>query len=157
MDEEHVDEILSGAVEPVEVGRRLLRVLQEETVDAFDDSLGVGQRDASFVRQIAELVPFVADLLATLIDHGDLLVAEHVQFLSDRGDLLDSVLVSGQIAFERQMFTRQGSKIVQRALLEVGRFEQVDLALGPFFVNVALVLKLLRQMIESFEARETMQ
>lgn len=154
MNEEHIHEILSCAVEPVRVRRRLLGVFQEETVDSFDDLLGFGQRHAPTLGQIAQLVPIVAQLLATLIHSFDSIVPEHVQLLGDGRDLLDAILMRGMVALERQVFARERAQVVQRAVLQVGGLQQVGLAGRPFFVYVAFVFELLGQVIESLETRD---
>ena len=50
VDEEHVHEILARAVEPVRIRGGLLGVVQEETVDLFDEPFGFGQGGTSLVR-----------------------------------------------------------------------------------------------------------
>lgn len=74
--DEHVDEILASAVQPVVERSGALGELEMKDVDLLEDALGVVELLATTLRESAEAVPLVADALATRVDRGAVVVLQ---------------------------------------------------------------------------------
>jgi len=76
---------------------------------------------------------------------------DSLEFLCDRGDLLDAILMSREIRLEGLVLLLQGLELVQLALPEVLGREHLFLAGGPILMRIRLMFELLRQMFQSFQ------
>uniref|UniRef100_A0A182JFR8 Uncharacterized protein n=1 Tax=Anopheles atroparvus TaxID=41427 RepID=A0A182JFR8_ANOAO len=122
--DEHVHEILAGSIQPVVERCRTLGELQVEQIDLLQDALGFVQSLAAALGEHTKTIPLVADALAARIHRSTIVVLQgatkqtrtksispldrsphrrnySLQLLRDRRDLLDAILVGGQIRLER--------------------------------------------------------
>lgn len=79
------------------------------------------------------------------------LTIDLLQFLGDGCDLLDSVLVGGEVRLEGFVLLLQSLDFVEAALAEVLRLQHLLFAAGPVLVDVGLVLELLSEMLEALQ------
>lgn len=67
VDDEHVDQIFAGAIQPVVEWSRTLGELQVEDVDLFENALGIVEGLTTALGEGSQAVPLVADALATRV------------------------------------------------------------------------------------------
>ena len=93
--------------------------VEVERVDPLEDLLRLVHALPPRLRQVAEPVPLVADVLAPRVDDGAVPVVQRVQLLRDGGDLLHAVLVRRQVALERLVLLLHRLQLEDLAVLVV--------------------------------------
>lgn len=78
-------------------------------------------------------------------------VSRPCNHLGNGGDLLDPVLVGGQVALEGLVLLLEGLDLVEAALAEVLALQHLLFAPGPLLVDVSLVLELLGEVVQPLQ------
>merc|ERR1719209_1098300 len=100
VDDEHVNQVLAGPVQPVVEGCRTLSKLKMEGVNTLQNLLSLVHSLPALLGQCSKAIPLVTDGLAATIDLSRVPVVKSIQLLSNCSNLLNAVLVGGQVGFE---------------------------------------------------------
>merc|ERR1712018_1119381 len=154
VDDEHVDQVLAGAVQPVVEGSGALSELQVKRVHTLQNLLGLIHALPALLGECTKAVPLVTNGLASAIHLSRVPVVQSVELLGNGSNLLDTVLVGGQVGFESFVLLLHRLQLEDLAVLVVLRTEHLLLARSPCLVDVSLVLELLGQVLEPLKAHK---
>merc|ERR1719447_1734311 len=162
VDNEHVDQVLAGSVQPVVEGSGALGELQVERVHALQNLFGLIHALPALLGECAKAIPLVTNGLASAIHLSRLPVVQSVELLGNGSNLLDAVLVGGQVGFESFVLLLHRLQLEDLAVLVVLRAEHLLLARSPCqdkkripcLVDVSLVLELLGQVLKPLKAHK---
>ena len=113
-----------------------LDLTEVELFNSVQDLFHIFKGLSSSLGNFSQSVPLVANVLAFLVDRGAIVVVKIVQFLGNGGDLLDSVLVSGQVRLEGLVFLDERLELGEGAGSVVLGFEGFFFAGGPALVDL---------------------
>merc|ERR1719186_2238023 len=154
VDDEHINQVLAGAVQPVVEWCGTLGKLKMERVNALQDLLGLVHSLPALLGKCAKAIPLVTDSLAATIDLGRVPVVKSIQLLSNGSNLLNAVLVGGQIGFECLVLLLHCLQLKDLAVLVVLGAKHLLLAGSPRLVDVRLMLELLGQVLQPLKAHK---